>query len=178
MRGKIINYFSFILIGLFVALMIQLKKNEIMKPGARMPQLTFEGKMGKEYLINDYKTPTVIIWFHPDCAHCLYQLTEINDHLHLLGETKFFFLTADRNFPANKHVGLWPNLTSTNQVRFGILDKERFTTSFGKVVTPTTYIFNKQGNLEKKLLGEVKIGKIHRIIQNLNAREYENSGFN
>ena len=134
--------------------------------------------MGKDYLTRDREKSTVIIWFHPDCEHCLYQLTQINDHIHLLKGVRFFFFTAEKNFPAAQHLGLWPRLTSSAFVHFGIVDKENFSAVFGRIVTPTMFIFNREGKLEEKLYGEVKIGKIQRLISHSTVPEYEKSGLN
>jgi peroxiredoxin len=153
-------------------------KSDPMRPGTMLPILTFEGEMGKEYIENDAKKSTIIVWFHPDCEHCLYQLTLINDHIHLLEKVKFFFLTAEKKFPAVHHLGLWPRLTAAENVRFGILEEERFMTSFGQVVTPTMFVFNRQGKLEEKLFGEVKIEKIKRLIDDPIVQEHEKSGLN
>ena len=134
--------------------------------------------MGKESIERDQEKSTVIVWFHPDCEHCLYQLARLNDHIDQLVDARFFFVTSEKNFPTNYHLGLWPQLTSSAHVRFGILDKESFSNSFGRVVTPTTFIFNKEGKLEEKLFGEVKIEKIQRLIDKPNVPEHEGGGFN
>jgi len=171
MLGKIICYFGFGLLGLLVAVMLHFTRYEPMNPGTKMPELMFEGKMGNERLIHDSTMTMVIIWFHPDCEHCLYQLTQINAHIDLLRDTKFFFLTAEKDFPSTRHLGLWPNLTSADHVRFGVLDKESFKASFGKVITPTTFIFNKQGKLVEKIFGEVKIQKIQYLLDGMKIQE-------
>jgi peroxiredoxin len=167
MLGKIFYYLAFGILGLTVALMIHGNRHKRMNPGTKIPELIFEGKMGKENLTNDDDKTTVIIWFHPDCEHCLYQLTQINAFIDLLSNTKFFFLTAERKFPSTRHLGLWPNLTTAEHVRFGVLEKERFMASFGKVTTPTTFIFNKRGILVEKIFGEVKFQKIRRVLESI-----------
>jgi peroxiredoxin len=175
MPGKIFYYLSFGILGVFLALMLHFTKYQRMNPGAKVPDLIFEGKMGKECLVHDSTMTTVIVWFHPDCEHCLYQLTQIDAHIHVLSSTKFFFLTADKNFPSTRHLGLWPNLTSAGHVRFGILDRERFMASFGKVITPTTFIFDRQGHLIEKIFGEVKIKKIQYVLDSVNIPEHGKS---
>jgi hypothetical protein len=178
MKKKSIYYASSISIGILIALLFNLKKSVIIQPDALLPDLTYEGKMGTELIERDSTKNTVVVWFHPDCEHCIYQLSLINDHIQLLGGARFFFLTAAKNFPASIHLGLWPALTSAEQVRFGILDEEKFTASFGRVVTPTIFIFNRQGRLKEKLFGEVKIDKIKNLITNPVIPKHEKSGIN
>jgi peroxiredoxin len=180
MPGKTIYYLSFGILGVLVAVMLHFGRYQRMNPGSKMPDLIFEGKMGKELLVHDSTMTTIIIWFHPDCEHCLYQLTRINAHIDELSNTKFFFLTADKHFPSTRHLGLWPNLTSAGHVRFGILDKERFMALFGKVITPTTFIFDRRGRLIEKIFGEVKIRKIQYILDSINVPEHgkKHSGVN
>jgi hypothetical protein len=116
--------------------------------------------MGTSKIIADSGKATVIVWFHPDCEHCIYQLDIINYNLSLFNETKFYFLTDEIIFPQKRHLGKWTTLTSANNVQFGIIRLDIFKKYFGSVVKPSTFIFDQRGKLINKILGEVKIQKL------------------
>ena len=134
--------------------------------------------MGQEGLSNDPARPTIIIWFHPDCENCRYQLNIINGNIERLAEVRFFFITADTNFFKNKYKIKWPNLVQSSDVIFGIINKSKFIDEFGPVVTPSLLFFNRRGILRDKLYGEVKVEKILHLINSISVSEQTMGGSN
>jgi len=151
-------------VGCIILLILFTKKTEKFNEGSAMPVLAYEGNMGKKVIERDSIKTTVIIWFHPDCQHCLYQLDIINRNFFSFHEVKFFFLTDDLIFPEDRHLGKWPNLTSADNVQFGIVGQSVFEHHFGSVVKPSIFIFNEKGKLTKKVFGEVKIKKLLELL--------------
>jgi hypothetical protein len=69
-------------------------------------------------------------------------------------------------------------LVRAGNVFFGIVDEGKFTKEFGPMVTPSLLIFNRFGDLEKKIQGEVRLEMILKIIDNLKVPEHIVSGHN
>ena len=150
--------------GLLMALILNTQNTEELTQGSNLPLLSYEGNMGEVKIEKDSTKSTVIIWFHPDCEHCLYQLHIIDQDLSVFNQTRFFFFTDDKKFPSDRHLGKWTNLTSTTNVRFGIIDQGLFSDHFGPVVKPSLFIFNREGKLTNKVFGEVKTEKLIELI--------------
>lgn len=144
----------------------------------RLSKLKIEGKMGQEIFSQDSSRPTVLIWFHPDCEHCQYQLTTINCNMERLQMVRFLFITDEKTFFSNNYRIKWPDLVQSSKTIFGIIEKSRFIREFGPVITPSLLFFNHDGILKKKLLGEVKIEKIVQLINNHPVPEQMISGSN
>jgi hypothetical protein len=75
--------------------------------------------MGKDSIINDPTRPTVIVWFHPECEHCRYQLDVLNKNIRQLGDARFFFITAERDYFHKNFSIAWPDLVQSPHVSFG-----------------------------------------------------------
>jgi len=167
-----------VLIVIFLIYAFQTKNKAAFNEIKMLPNLTLEGKMGQESLSNDSVRPTIIIWFHPKCENCRYQLDIINGNIERLAAARFFLITADTNFFKNKISNTWPDLVQSASVTFGIIDKYRFINEFGPVVMPSLLLFNRRGILIEKLYGEVKVDKIIHLIKNITVPEQTISGSN
>ena len=144
----------------------------------RFSELKIEGNMGQEIISHDSTCSTVIVWFHPKCENCRYQLGIINDNLEKIQSVRFLFITDDRSFFSNNYRIKWPDLVESSQVLFGIIEKSRFTNEFGPVIKPSLLFFDHQGILKERLLGEVKIEKIVQLINKHPVPEQMMSGSN
>jgi hypothetical protein len=134
--------------------------------------------MGKHSIQNDSLKVTVIIWLHPGCGHCQYQLNVIDKNIHRFGNVRFFLLSGDREYLNKNYCISWPNLVKSRNVFFGFVDESKFIKEFGSMVTPSLLIFNRFGYLEKKIQGETHLNKILKIIENLKVPEHTKSGYN
>ncbi len=176
---KMVSYYIVLLIvGFIIALVISSKKTERLNEGSTMPVLCYQKNKGEKVIERDPTKMTVIIWFHPNCKHCLYQLDLLNENLSSFYHAQFFFFTDDLIFPEDRCLGKWPNLTSADNVRFGIIDKPTFEDHFGSVVMPSVFIFDRSGKLTNKTFGEVKIEKLLELINTTIVPEHEKAVLN
>jgi hypothetical protein len=134
--------------------------------------------MGQENISFDTHHSTVIVWFHPECDHCRYQLDVINNNIRRLRTARFLFITAEKDFFRKKFNFAWPDLVESPYVLFGIIDKSKFIDEFGPVITPSLLFFNRSGELKEKLYGEVKVDKIIQLINKHPVPEQMMSGSN
>jgi len=175
---KYIFVLIIIVISIILLYAFQAIKIETFRDSKIILNLSIEGKMGEERVSNDPARPTIIIWFHPECENCRYQLNIINGNIERLSEARFFFITADTNFFKNNFSTIWPDLIESSYVSFGIIDKSKFIDEFGPVVTPSLLLFNRRGILKEKLYGEVNVEKIIHLINNISVPEQTISGTN
>lgn len=175
---KIFIAMILVAITFFLFYAFQAKKQEAFSNDITLSNLIIEGKMGQERLSSDSTRPTIIIWFHPDCENCRYQLNIINGSIEKLTKARFFLITADTNFFKNNYSAKWQDLLQSSYVTFGIINKFKFINEFGPVVTPSFLLFNQKGILKEKLYGEVKVEKIIHLINMISVPEQTMSGAN
>ena len=168
----------FVAIVIFLVYVFHAKKEDVFKDNYVLSEVRYEGIMGKDSIINDPTRPTVIVWFHPECEHCRYQLDVLNKNIRQLGDARFFFITAERDYFQKNFSIAWPDLVQSPHVSFGIIEKSRFINEFGPVVTPSLLLFNHGGILKEKLYGEVKVEKILQLIKKHPVPEQTMSGHN
>lgn len=168
----------FVAVVIFLVYVFHAKKEDAFKDNYILSEVRYEGIMGKDSIINDPTRPTVIVWFHPECEHCRYQLDVLNKNIRQLGDARFFFITAERDYFHKNFSIAWPDLVQSQHVLFGIIDKSRFINEFGPVVTPSLLLFNHGGVLKEKLYGEVKVEKILQLIKKHPVPEQTMSGPN
>jgi len=173
-------FFALIILVLAIILIFvfQAKNRETFYGLKTVSNLNMEGKMGQENIPSDTTRPTVLIWFHPECFNCRYQLDVINDNIRRLDSARFLFITPEKDFFKKKFSSAWPELVKSSNALFGIIEKSRFIDEFGPVVTPSLLFFNQRGILKEKLYGEVKVEKIVYLIKNNSVPEQTISGSN
>ena len=161
-----------IVITILLLYAFQAKREALFHGKKTFSNLIIETKAGQKRLLPDSTRPTIIIWFKPECEKCQYQLTMLNKNIVRLDKIRFFFISADTNLFKNEYASIWPNLTQSQHVSFGIIDKSRFVAEFGPVVTPSLLFFNQDGTLKEILYGEVKFEKIvHLVINNSKSKQ-------
>ena len=165
-------------IGLFLIYAFQAFRLDRNFETTRLSDLKIEGKMGQKIISQDSTRTTVLIWFHPDCEHCQYQLNTISNNMNQLKSVRLLFITDEKTFFSKNYRLIWPELIQSSKTIFGIIERSRFVREFGQVTTPSLLFFNHHGILKEKLLGEVKIEKIVQLINKHPVPERMISGSN
>jgi hypothetical protein len=143
-------------------LVYEIAKPEILPIGSRMPQLEYMTSNGRDSLKADGSKITLIVLFHTNCKHCIYQLKQFAHHFDQFADQIIIFLTTEQNFFASKGREDWPNIQHANNTRWGVVEKRHLKESFGNPVYPGIFIFNTKGELVYKIFGEVKLGIIKK----------------
>ena len=151
---------------------------EILPVGSDMPALEYTTPNGNNVLKPDSAKVTIVVLFHRNCDHCVYQLNQFNVHLQNFTKIKIILLTTDKHFFNNNAMENWPALARARNIDWGQVKKDSFRKLFGSVTYPGIYIFDRNGKLGYKIHGEVKIAKIIKIIQNFGGPERQISGKN
>ena len=120
----------------------------------RIPKTNTFQWIGKQAPNND--TPTIILFFNPDCDHCQYEAKAILEHQSDFKTTNFWWVTtvdssAINTFSKKYHLDKLPKHF------FAKLPAEKVVQTFGSVSVPHIFIYDKAGVLQKEFRGETKI---------------------
>jgi peroxiredoxin len=164
--AKRICFLILILLTLILLLHISFRtaENRVLAIGSSPPSITFIDRSGNTKELKKEKALFVIIYFHLECEHCRYQLNLINKGFDRFNGTRMFFFTNDKNLFQENKLQKWEKLIVSEDVTFGITNRNEFGLGFGKLVLPSVFIFNATGELVKKIYGEVKLEKLLKEI--------------
>jgi thiol-disulfide isomerase/thioredoxin len=130
----------------------------------RLPQKSFrnlEGSMSP--IIKNNRMNTVIIYFHPECEHCQYEVQEIYKYKDSFEFTNIFMISPAQEEEIKQFNNKYK--LSTIKCLSLLWDKNNeFEHYFGKTTFPTVFIYNSKNRLEKKFSGEVKIEAILKYL--------------
>lgn len=91
------------------------------------------------------KTPTVIMYFSPDCSHCQWEVKELVDSMKYFGNV-FFVLASYKKMPEIKEFSEKYHLSEQKNIRIG-RDTAYFLPTFYKVkFTPFIGVYDEDGN--------------------------------
>jgi len=159
MRKRIwTSIFLILFLALIGGLFHNALKPESLSPGGVLPEIVFRSEVGfSERLRVDSTRMTLVVYFHSDCEPCLSQLQLFNETPSVLENTRIFLLTDEKDFFAHKRMYTWPNLMNASNFTWGIAEAEQLVEGLGARVTPSIYIFDGNGTLLKKIVGEIKL---------------------
>lgn len=145
---------------------IQAMKPETLPVGSTLPDLQYESSTGIESIHPDHR-PFIVLWFHEDCDHCIYQMKLLDKYIDELKGIHLYLLTSDRSFIINRRERLYPRLSSEYSVHWGFMTNSHFKKLFGSTARPTMYFFDREGYFFQKITGEMKISGILKIIDSM-----------
>lgn len=159
--------------GLFILIMSYLTYGTIMKSEERkamekkisvFPSFSLTTLQGNEFNSGEIKEgPVLVILFHPECAHCQYEISGIMESRIPASVSKILMVSgANRNdilqFSRQNKLSLLKNaliLVDSSYI-FGDI--------FGNNVVPSNYIYGKDLNLIKAFHGECRIETLQKYI--------------
>jgi len=151
---------------------IQALKAEKLPIGTKMPRVLYQTKRGKKVLIPGDSTFTFIMYFDQNCKHCRYMLKVLNKFYDKLKNVRLILLTSDEKFMETRGPRFWANLSGAPNVSWGIIKREYYSQHFGRIVTPSLFIFDQTGHLIWKRKGEIRIEKIVEVINHSGDPEH------
>lgn len=120
----------------------------------RLPKSTNFQWVGKQTPNNN--TPTIILFFNPDCDHCQYEAKAILEHQSDFATTHFWWVATVDALAINDFSKKY-NLVSLSNHYFAKLPAEKVVETFGSVSVPHIFIYDKTAVLQKEFRGETKI---------------------
>ena len=167
----------FFIVGIFLFLMFLLFLNiqtiPRIKIGEPFPAMPCAFSTGAGRLEPADVKAAILILFHQDCEHCLYQLKQINSKYdHFPGWT-LIFMTADPDFDWHSIPERWPNLTRNQWVK---VDSDTLYSRFGRFGIPAFFLFGDDSRLIEKQTGEMKISKVLTLLRRHETCYFRRSG--
>ncbi len=175
-KKLIVITFSVLLILAVILIVLQGTKSETLPIGSKLPQIAFQSLNGYETLKTDNQNKILVLFFSKECPHCKYELSTLNKNIDKLDGTAIYLFTVDDSYLESEEIKTNEALLSDSNVVFGIVNKENFDESFGSLITPSLYFFNKAGILTEKIKGETKIERIIEELKKSDSPEYRVSG--
>lgn len=128
-------------------------------PASDLPDLTLT-RLDKTLLrIKEVKGPSVLFLFQPDCDHCQRETKEIKANLGAFKGYTLYFV-SNYPLPALEEFSRAYGLDQEPQVIFASTSIDAILNTLGPQPSPSLYIYNAQGRLVNKFLGETPIGQI------------------
>lgn len=107
----------------------------------------------------DNNKPTIIIFFSPDCDHCHYMIQQILKHNEDFLNSQIIMITQANIFEVRKFKDEY-KLDQFKHINLGMDSNNYFFNTFGSLMVPSFYVYNKNHVLIKKFTGETKVENI------------------
>ena len=144
---------TFLLIGIAG----KMQKNKIMKERIKsLPVFSFRTLNDTIFRSDQLKEgPVLILFFHPECEHCQYQITTLfNNNVIPSGLCVLLISNAEkegiRKFMEENNLLQYPGLTALADETYS------FRNYFGTEIVPAIFIYNKELKLVRYFQGEVR----------------------
>jgi thiol-disulfide isomerase/thioredoxin len=149
-----------IVLGLVAALFFSLSQ----KPQA--PNVTFTTIEGKKISMASLKGKMVLVNFWAtDCPGCVKEIPALVDIYKKYQAKGFEVIAVAMPYDPPAQV---LNYTKLKALPFPVMHDglEEITQAFGGInLTPTTYIFDKQGNRLQRIIGEIDFGNLKKLLE-------------
>lgn len=110
------------------------------------------------------KTPTVIVYFNPDCEHCKHEAQSLKDSISLVKNIQFVFASYSTFGEIRKFDSIY-QFSKTDNIKIG-RDEQYYIPTYYKVkFTPFVAVYNKDGYLIKAFEGGTNIKNLAAVIK-------------
>ncbi len=141
-----------ILVLVIIYLIHGIMKPEVLPAGAVIESIKISNSDTYQ-LIKDKST--IIYLLSMNCGHCQYQVESLIKSIQIFKNYDVLLLFVEHNelmSPFKK----WPELKSLTKIKTYEISKQNSIVIFGQGGVPRFYLFDSDGKLMKKILGEVK----------------------
>ncbi len=155
----------------YLAIQKKAEKKQIESAIQRLPVLSFYTLNQTDFTYKNSKDKsTLIIYFHPDCEHCQYEVKQLFLNKEQFHKTQIL-LISPASLTAIKQFNTDYQLDKIEPLKL-LWDKDgKFDTYFGISTFPTVLIYDSNNKLRKRYKGEVKI---EAILKHLSIEKVEN----
>ena len=110
----------------------------------------------------DKNKKTIIIYFGPDCGHCIYFTKKMMDSIHLFENTQIVMVSSF-NFSSIKKFYDDNKLASFPIITVGMDEKYFFVTHYEIRQFPSAYVYNTKGKFIKSFSSEIDIKELAEL---------------
>ncbi len=157
----------FVLVALLLALntfgILIIKYFSSTEYGIKDPEKTSELPF-KVAFNNKSSSSLIIIIFSSTCEDCQNKAQQIRQYIKGFAQTRVLLISPEDSTSIVKF-SIQYQLNNLPNVRFLQLTKEKIFKTFSTTTVPYILVYNHEGNLNKKLKGDIKIEKLLEIVQ-------------
>lgn len=107
---------------------------------------------------------TLLVFFYTQCDYCTHELTMLNNERHRLFKSNVILFSEEPPEDIHQYMGLF-NFDECENVFIGRANRQELYGWFGKLVPPTSYIYDEQLQLVEKHLGSHDIETIIKALE-------------
>ncbi|AEI50721.1 TlpA family protein disulfide reductase [Runella slithyformis] len=156
-------------VGIVVWLLVQSyqtlqHKKEIETKMQQLPTISLRGLDSTAVTLTQKHQPTVLFYFDPHCEHCQHEATELKKQSQAFKNAQLLWLSTERLWVLRsfeKEYALQKTIPSLTIAQISPQDADK---QFGFRTVPTVLIYNADGNLAKKYVGETKMEAIIKYL--------------
>jgi len=168
---KISLMLIFVVTGIVIAVIYGTQK-EVLPIGSSLPKLKYYSIKDSGY-ISTHGKPLMIMFFKTDCPHCEYELNTMNEKIDVLQAVDFYCVTTDKNYIENRLYERWGALSNSKNYVFASINENDSMGKIGIKVTPLLLIYNSNGKLIDKMLGETKFDRLLQSIKKADGAQHQ-----
>jgi hypothetical protein len=140
--------------ALVIALVFKLTRPDPLPIGSPLPMVLTHGMLSDSILRLTPGRTNVIVYFHAGCAACEAEMTSLNRENQQLGQVNLILLSGDPPDSVRAFSRRWANLVASDRIRWLAGNGSTIEGALGIRATPTIFVFNPHGRLQKKITGE------------------------
>jgi len=147
------------------------KQKETKNKIKSLPHFSFNTLNGKVFSSEEIGAgPLVIMFFHPECEHCQYEISELIKLRPLIQEYDFLLISNADKKSVQKFIDDY-SINDLSRLKVLIDEEYRFGEFFGTNTVPSTFIYGRNLKLRKSYKGEVMPEAILKFLTNADKSE-------
>lgn len=108
-------------------------------------------------------TPTVVMYFHPECDHCQYEAAQLGNYPELLGRARIWLVSTEPDSALRAFARRY-RLNGLPGVAVGRIEPRFAFDSLGFRAVPHLLVYGPDGRLKKEFRGETRWEAIERAL--------------
>jgi len=167
MQRKRLFIISFV--GIFIVLLLRFGwivfQPDPAPLGSQLPKLKVFNGADTLLVAGDGKEVIMVMLFHENCPICSHQLKKLKKLWEKFAHCRLYCITTDTDF-VNQPPEKWRGLIWKNVV-WGTVNESHWRAHYGRIVTPTLYIYDHHSALVRKYVGELEIENVIVVCDSL-----------
>jgi len=157
-------------VGIVVWLLVQSyqtlqHKKEIVTKMQQLPTVSLRGLDSTEVTLIQKQQPTVLFYFDPHCEHCQHEAKELKKQSQAFKNAQLLWLSTERLWVLREFEKEYALQKMIPSLTIAQISPQEADKQFGFRTVPTILIYDAEGNLVKKYVGETKIEAIVKYIK-------------
>jgi peroxiredoxin len=132
-------------------------KQEARKRSEHLPTVPLVGLDSVAFKITSVAQPTVIFYFDPHCEHCQNEAQALRKQYQAFKTARLLWVSTERLWVLRQFEAQYALQKSISTLQVAQISPEVADKQFGFRTVPTMMIYDSEGHLVKKFVGETKI---------------------